>query len=88
MGQHNPAGAKGRCFVHALEEGKRSECLLWLTPRKIKLDNFRERYTVRPNGALRKAQIRESTRKKNIGEPYEGEPHVRFDEGELGRPSG
>jgi hypothetical protein len=25
---------------------------------------------------------------KNIGEPYEGEPHVRFDEGELGRLSG
>jgi hypothetical protein len=25
---------------------------------------------------------------KSIGEPYEGEPHVRFDEGEQGRPSG
>jgi len=27
-------------------------------------------------------------RMKSIGEPYEGEPHVRFDEGEQGRPSG
>lgn len=25
---------------------------------------------------------------KSIGEPYEGEPHVRFDEGEQGRLSG
>jgi len=25
---------------------------------------------------------------KSTGEPYEGEPHVRFDEGEQGRPSG
>jgi hypothetical protein len=27
----------------------------------------------------------ESQRKKNIGKPDEGEPHVRFDEGELER---
>ena len=25
---------------------------------------------------------------KGIGEPYEGKPHVRFDEGEQGRPAG
>jgi hypothetical protein len=32
--------------------------------------------------------VGESLRVKNIGEPDEGEPHVRFDEGEQGRPSG
>lgn len=24
---------------------------------------------------------------KNVGKPYEGEPHVRFDEGKVGKPT-
>ncbi|MEI4801722.1 hypothetical protein WAZ07_10345 [Bacillus sp. FJAT-51639] len=28
-------------------------------------------------------KVVESQRKKNIGKPYEGKPHVRFDEGKL-----
>lgn len=31
----------------------------------------------------RKLGLTESQRKKNIRKPYEGEPHVRFDEGNL-----
>ncbi|EOP15180.1 hypothetical protein, partial [Bacillus cereus] len=31
----------------------------------------------------RKLEQTESQRRKNIGKPYEGKPHVRFDEGKL-----
>ena len=30
-----------------------------------------------------KVKLIESQRKKNIGKPYEGKPHVRIDEGKL-----
>ena len=71
-------GAKGRCFVHASEEGKRSECPSGLTPQ---YDQTQELQKTLCHTAKRK---RERWWKKNIGEPDKGEPYVRFDEGEQG----
>ena len=71
-----PVG-KDPYFVHGLEEGK-SEWMQenLLTTPMWKLENFGKPYIFVPSR-------NESQRKKNIGKPDEGEPHVLFDEGEL-----